>query len=225
MNYQNNENIAMKKFIAGMSILALIAVASPASATWWDWNNSDINVNVTNGAYVKNDVDTTASTGGNSANGGDAGNTTYGGNVRHSDDRNTAGNTSNANAGSGGTVVTGDAVATSNVGNDVNSNDVKIKVVCGCENNVDDVNVNLNNGAKVKNYVDTKAKTGHNDANGGNAGNQTTGGNVRYSDDDNTAGNTSNANAGSGGVVVTGWADAYSTVVNVVNSNVVRIRR
>ncbi len=208
-----------------MTVFALVAVASPAFANGYWWNNSDINVNVTNGAYVKNDVDTTASTGGNDANGGDAGNTTTGGNVKNSDDDNTAGNTSNANGGTGGTILTGDAVATSLVGNDVNSNKVKITVGCGCENNVDDINVNLNNGAKVKNYVDTKAKTGKNDANGGSAGNNTTGGNVKYSDDNNTAGNTSNANAGSGGIIVTGWADSLSTVVNTVNSNIVRIRR
>src|SRR3989338_1353598 len=137
----------MKRILALFAIVALLGVASPASA--WHWSSSDITVGNTNSAYVKNSVDTTASTGGNDANGGNCG-----------------GGFGN-DGGNGGFIATGEAAALSAVENVVNTNDTKVKTTCGCRG---DVTVGNSNRAMVKNYVDTTAKTGYNDANGGNGG-------------------------------------------------------
>ena len=127
---------------AVVSALAVALSAAPAFATHWNWGE-DITVSNTNDAYVKNDVDVSASTGGNDANGGCG-----------------FGN-------DGGWIETGDAGALAEVYNAVNTNDTKIKVSCDCESDVDDVTVTNNNNARVKNYVDVSAKTGWNNANGG----------------------------------------------------------
>ena len=175
----------MKKFIAVFAVLMLLGAASPALA--WGWSSSDITVTNNNSAYVKNDVDTTASTGGNDANGGNGG-----------------GGFGN-DGGNGGAVVTGNAGALSSVYNDVNYNETEVRSRCGCKG---DITVTNNNDyAKVKNYVDTKAKTGYNDANGGDGG----GG---FGND-----------GGDGGAVVTGDAGAASGVENYVNTNITRVRR
>ena len=216
----------MKKFIAVFAILALVGVASPASASHW---GEDITVTNTNDAYVKNDVDVTASTGSNDANGGYAGGGAgSGGSVNNSDDGNTGGNGGNAgNGGDGGVILTGNASAGSLITNDVNYNKTKITVDCGC-NDVDDVTVTNTNNARVKNYVDVKAKTGRNNANGGGAGDNSagSGGSVNNSDDGNTGGNGGDAGSGGwGGLIGTGDAEAGSLVVNVVNTNITRVRR
>ena len=78
-----------------------------------------------------------------------------------------------------------------------------------------DIDVDVDNDAYIKNDVDTTASTGGNTSTGGSARNRVSGGNV-----DNTE-----ANGGDTGEITTGDADAYSDVVNVVNTNVVRVRR
>ena len=67
------------------------------------------------------------------------------------------------------------------------------------------ITVSNENYASVSNTVSTSANTGDNNANGGNAsGKHSTGGN--------------------GGEIWTGDAGALSSVVNIVNSNITRIR-
>mgnify|MGYP001571674968 CR=1 FL=1 len=224
----------MKKIIAMFAIVAVLGFTSPASAnTWWWSNNSDITVTNTNDAYVKNDVDVSASTGGNDANGGTGSAAGNGGDVNNSDDYNTAGNGGNGgDGGDGGVIFTGDAVALSAIHNDVNYNKTKVTVGCDCEDdsNVDDILVTNNNDARVKNYVDVKAKTGYNDANGGDTGcgceGGGDGGDVNYSEDHNTAGDGGNAGDGGwGGYIDTGNAVSGSNIVNLVNHNITRIRR
>ena len=121
----------------------------------------------------------------------------------------TGGNQANGGSGggNGGVILTGNAWATSGVLNDVNSTVVKVKTDCGCKGDVD-VKVE-NKDTTVTNNVTTKAKTGYNDANGGSGSHHHHGG----------------SNGGDGGTIVTGDADALATVVNVVNSTVVRVRR
>src|SRR3989344_3671043 len=97
----------MKRILALFAIVALLGVASPASA--WHWSSSDITVGNTNSAYVKNSVDTTASTGGNDANGGNGG-----------------GGFGN-DGGNGGMIFSGSAGAGSGVANLVNSNITRIR--------------------------------------------------------------------------------------------------
>jgi len=218
----------MKKFIAVFAVVALLGLgfASPAFAS------DDLNIKVKNDnhAYVKNDVNVKASTGGNDANGGYAGGGAgNGGDVIDSDDDNFGGNGGNAgNGGDGGLIGTGDALVGSLIVNDVNFNDTDIEVDCDCDSDVDDVTVTNNNYAEVGNWVDVYAGTGNNNADGGSAGNNGAGngGDVIDSDDDNFGGNGGDAGDGGwGGVIVTGDAGAGSEIVNLVNTNITRIRR
>jgi hypothetical protein len=88
----------------------------------------DVTINVNNSAYVKNDVDTTAQTGGNTANGGSGGSGGNGGDIKNSGDD--IKNSSTGNGGNGGngwdaTVITGKAKAKSKVVNIVNINIIR----------------------------------------------------------------------------------------------------
>ena len=92
---------------------------------------------------------------------------------------------------------------------------------CGGE-----VTVTNNNTAVVINKVSTQASTGGNDANGSNGGGGGNGGGVSGSGNSNTGGRGGRGGSGgAGGVVVTGNASAGSSVLNKVNTNIVRIRR
>lgn len=99
----------------------------------------------------------------------------------------------------GGDIDTGYAYADSVVENQVNSNETKIKVSCrrGCTG---DVKVENDNGAMVRNEVDVTAQTG---------GNKII-----------TVKGGSNS-----GDIDTGDAEAWSIVVNYVNTNITRVRR
>ncbi|HBT81347.1 hypothetical protein A2757_01680 [Candidatus Giovannonibacteria bacterium RIFCSPHIGHO2_01_FULL_48_47] len=186
----------------------------------------DITVTNNNSAYVKNEVDVSASTGGNDANGGSGSAAGNGGNVQSSNSGNTGGNGGNGgDGGDGGVILTGNAFAKSKIVNKVNTNVTRVDP-CDCD--VDDVTVTNNNSAKVKNYVEVKAKTGYNDANGGNAGcgceGGGDGGNVTNSNSGNAGGDGGNAgDGGDGGVIVTGHAFAKSKILNRVNTNITRI--
>ena len=222
----------MKKITAIFAIVALLSFATPALANGWNWNNADITVNNTNDAYVRNDVNVSASTGGNDANGGTGSAAGNGGSVNSSNSGNVGGDGGDGgNGGDGGDIWTGDAEAVSFIENDVNYNKTKISVDCDCEgSNVDDVTVTNNNYAKVKNDVDVKAKTGYNDANGGDAGCDCVGGgdggSVNNSNSGNAGGDGGNAgDGGDGGYINTGFAGAGSGIVNLVNHNITRIRR
>ena len=183
----------IKKILAGslLPVMAFAMSVTPALAS--HWSSSNISVDVDNSAYVKNIVNTDASTGGNVANGGNA-------------------NGGNANGGNGGVIVTGNADAISTVLNDVNSTYTKVTASCGCRGNID---VDVDNNATVKNYVNTDASTGGNTANGGDA----TGSSSHHHH------HSSTANAGDGGTIVTGNAYADGAVGNLVNSTVTRTRR
>src|SRR3989344_5858367 len=150
-----------------------------------------------NEAIVTNEVGTVSNTGGNSADGGDAGNSlNKSGNVIGSgDDNNTTSAGGNSAAGgAGGSVNTGDAFATSVVTNTVNVNRTFISGDCAC------------GGATVK-----VKKSG----------------NVKGSDnDENTTSAGGNASVGgTGGTIATGGASAKSKVTNTVNSTVIRVRK
>lgn len=215
-----------KKLFAGFSIavLAFAVAALPAAA---DIDNVEVKNN--NDAYVKNDVDTTAKTGGNTANGGNGGSGGNGGDITNSgDDVELSDTGSGGNGGDGGwaTVLTGDATAKSKVINKVNTNITELDL-CDCADIDGDIKVKNHNHAKVKNYVDTTAKTGGNNANAGSGG---SGGNA--GDIDNLGGddveNSTTGTGGTGGIgwdadVTTGTATAKTKVVNRVNKNVTRI--
>ena len=125
-------------------------------------NNTTVVQN--NDANIKNDVDVKANTGHNDA---------------------------NFNTGGDTTIMTGDANATVKVDNAVNVNKANVSSCCSNDTNVlisgngaysdndvklnssNDVNVFQNNKANVKNDVDVKANTGHNDANFNTGGDTT----------------------------------------------------
>lgn len=213
----------MKKVIAIAAVASLVLGASSASASVWPFpsqqgSDLDIRIDVDSDAYVKNVVNTTASTGGNSSSGGSARNRVKGGSV--DDTTATGGNTDG--------IDTGDAVATSYVDNYVNDNEISVKSDCGCRGDAD-IDVDVNSDATVKNYVDTKAKTGHNSSFGGNASNKvkaksSSHGLLPWVSTNNNVDDTS-ATGGDAGEIKTGDADAWTEIVNVVNSNVVRVRR
>lgn len=214
----------MKKIIA-MAVFAAFALsASTASAFSFGFggfgssSDLDMKADVNNDAYVKNVVDTTASTGGNSSEGGKARNRVKGGDVSDT----------TANGGSTGDIDTGHATAESWVNNGVNGNEIVVSSDCGCKGDAD-LKAEVDNNATVKNYVDTKAKTGYNSSLGGKASNKVKSKSASNhwwfgpSTSNSVAG--TEATGGDAGEITTGDADAYSDVVNVVNTNVVRVRR
>ncbi len=105
-----------------------------------------------------------------------------------------------------GSIRTGDAYADAIVQNTVNTNETKIRTPCrrGC---VGGIEVENENGARVRNRVVTIAKTGDNKIETNNG---------CWEDCRNSRGE---------GCIVTGRAKSLSTVINVINSNITRIRR
>ena len=97
-----------------------------------------------------------------------------------------------------GSIRTGNAYADALVQNTVNTNETKIRTPCrrGC---VGKIEVRNENGARVRNNVTTIANTGDNEI-----------------ERNNRCGE---------GCIVTGRAKSLSTVINVINSNITRIRR
>src|SRR3989344_240406 len=181
-----------------------------------------------NEAIVTNEVGTVSNTGGNSADGGDAGNSlNKSGNVIGSgDDNNTTSAGGNSAAGgAGGSVNTGDAFATSVVTNTVNVNRTFISGDCAC---CGLTKVKNQNGALVWNLVGTGASSGANSTDGGGATVKVKkSGNVKGSDnDENSTSAGGNASVGgTGGTIATGGASAKSKVTNTVNSTVLRVKK
>lgn len=230
-----SKSLTLNVSVAVLLALALVAAVTPVSAqAFFLGGSSDVEADVDNkDTSVSNNVTTSASTGGNEANGGEG-----------DADADAEGGDATAKAEGGWAVITtGDATAKSYVRNDVNNNTVSAKRDCGCVSNYGfgsngDVDAEVDNkNTSVSNNVETKAKTGYNDANGGNAD----------ADADTDAGkkksyhnfffggfggwgnsNSGDAKAdaiGGDAVITTGDAYAKSKVVNVVNTNVVRARR
>lgn len=198
----------MKKTIAILSTIAFLASASVVSA---DHRSSDININTTNSATVSNSVYTKSNTGKNASFGGDASVVVRG-----------RGNDNNdARGGHAGVIDTGNADAFAQVVNDVNYTKVRIDTDCGCKG---DITVNTKNNAKVDNKVVTKANTGYNESEGGDA---TT--DVRSwwkKHHKNNGGNDNNdAVGGNTGEIETGNADSTSLLTNLVNTTEVRVTR
>ena len=220
--------------VAAVTALAMLMAATPAFAFSFYGGSDDITVSNKNSATVNNTTEASASTGGNTsggsyggdgANGGDV--KAYGGDV----DDSTAGNANGGDGDVGGTVISGDAYAKANTTNAVNSNEVKVKIGCGCEdNNGGDVEVKNRNNATVNNTTSATAKTGYNKAKGSSGGNGGNGGDVKakgwHSDvTGSDAGDADGGNGGEGGYVASGDATAKAYTVNVVNTNLVRVRR
>lgn len=212
-------------------VVAGLTFAPAALAFNFGWPADDggdtTTVSNHNSAHVNNTVSASAKTGGNSANGANGGSAGAGAKVFASDDNNSGGRGGNGgNGGDGGMIVTGNAHASAGVMNTVNSNRTSVNnCACSGDDDNDETTVQNRNRAHVRNNVDASAKTGWNDANGGNGGSAKDGGAVIFSDDDNTGGAGGNGGAGGwGGSVQTGNASSHSHAVNVVNRNLTRVR-
>jgi hypothetical protein len=200
----------MKKVVAFASTVAFLASAVPAFASFSFGSSSDIDINSNNWASVSNNVVTVADTGLNNSVGGVAESRAYG-----------KGAESQANGGDGGDVTSGNAEAFSFVTNVVNSNTTKVTADCGCKG---DVKIKSKNGASVGNNVGTSAFTGGNGSFGGAGVGKAVSNSSSYHHYGNS-GAESKANGGDGGSVDSGNAASGSSVMNVVNSNVTRVRR
>lgn len=186
---------------------------------------------------------------GNGGNGGDIENSDGDQDVEGA----TTGNGGNGGtAGLGGAVQTGDALAVTSLTNTVNSNVVRVGTDCGCDEAIGNVRIRTSDWAFVGNRVRTAANTGENTAEGSYAGEGGNGGDIENGDDDhgygplmtmngNNGGNdgddgtqeiddstTGNGgtggNASDGGSVLTGAATTRATIVNSINSNLIRVR-
>ncbi len=189
-----------------VAVAAFVVLVTPAFAS-----NSPHVVN-NNHATVVNNVDTYANTGANTSNGGWASNRIRGSHNNNND----------AVGSDGGLVVTGNATAGTLVGNAVNSNLTAVNANdCGCGRNVA---VRNHNRAYVVNKVTTEANTGNNGTNGGNANNKV-GGGWWYHNGNHNNNNNNDSKGGYAGEINSGSAASHTAVVNVVNSNLTRVRR
>ncbi|OGF83326.1 hypothetical protein A3B18_01635 [Candidatus Giovannonibacteria bacterium RIFCSPLOWO2_01_FULL_46_13] len=229
----------IKKIIAStvlMPAMALGLYAAPVLASM-DFENNDVIVKNSNWASVTNVVASSASTGGNDANGGNGSNGGNGGDITNSGDdveESGTGNGGNGgNGGEGGGIQTGEAISSAKAVNFVNSNKTSLSLLCGCAEDLDDVEGNYikvknRNDATVTNVVASGADTGNNVADGGTADNGGNGGSIDNSGEDVENVGTGNGghggNGGLGGLVITGGAYSKAKAFNVVNKNVTRIR-
>jgi hypothetical protein len=194
-----------KKIFAAVTLFAM--VAGPALAHGWPPIGQDIQVTNVNFANVTNNVTVGAFTGDNVTVGGDGGNGGFA-------------CKGSANGGAGGSnsgdIITGAAYAEAKVVNKVNTNITKVGVNCVNCQDTDDVIVKNMNMANVGNGVGVGADTSDNYAVGGNGGK---GG--------FTFGGSANGGAGgsNSGDITTGGAYAGAKVINVVNTNITRVRK
>ncbi len=212
-----------KKLIALFATLPVVTLGAAGLAL----ADGDVNITNVNTAIVENSATTIANTGGNTAMGGNGGMAGNGGAVLSSDDGNMGGNGGNGGkGGNGGTVITGDAFAGTKFVNQVNTNDTEVnRCACNGEEDGDDNVVNVNVGL-LGNAAATIADSGSNMTDGGMGGDAGNGGNVEDSDDDNVGGNGGAGNAGgNGGSTTTGMANAWTEIINIVNTNLTRILR
>lgn len=224
----------MKKAIGVgvVATLALLMSVNTASAQMM----GGIMVMSANGGMVVNEVAAVANTGGNDADGSYAGHGGRGGDITNRgddvDDSTTGNGGRGGNAGDGGLINTGNAIATAGADNDVNRNSTTINS-CGCEGEGegDHTMVKSRNRGAVLNGVMAAANTGDNWVGGSEAGNGGRGGDIdnKRGGDDVEDSDTGNGGAGGngnvGGTVVTGAADSLAGSMTILNRNTTRIVR
>jgi hypothetical protein len=206
---------------------------------------SHVNISLHSGAMVLNETQTAANTGGNLAGGSYAGNGGEGGGIENEggeqdvEGSNTGSGGTGGNGGLGGAVQTGDASAVSTIANTVNSNVVRVDG-CGCDGTtLSRVRIRTHDLAFVGNRAMTAANTGENEAEGSYAGEGGDGGGIENEGgdgedededvdqevDDSTTGTGGNGGASdAGGSVLTGTATTRASIVNLVNSNRIRVQ-
>ena len=217
--------------VAVLAAFALIAAFAPALVRADD-NNDDFVTN-NNTAVVSTSVGVAATTGGNNANGSQAGHGGHGGSLSGSGDveQSSAGNGGNGgNAGHGGRVTSGNAMIDVAVGNFVNTVETEIdRTGDDSDDDENEVFVDNTNVAVVATQVGGLVATGDNNANGSAGGNGGNGGSLSGGSDDvegSGAGDGGHGGtAGDGGMVTSGDTEATIGVISIVNSIITRIMR
>lgn len=218
---------------AATAALTALSFATPVFA---DVNSSAITISNTNSGTIVSSTKASASTGGNLAGGSYAGRGGRGGDVEaeggaaFANGEAMAGNGGNGgNSAAGGYVSTGAASADAASANAANSNEVSVKSWGGLNSSALTV-AGVNVGA-IDSRTRAKARTGGNEAEGSYAGNGGKGGEVEAEDGANNAnGGAWGGNGGVGGdsdiggTVYTGEAVSTSGSINVLNTNLVRVR-
>ena len=211
-------------------------------------SGNDLVVN-NNSAFVMNRVTSHANTGGNTAGGSYGGDGGDGGDINGGEVEESATGSGGAggDAGTGGEVYTGNAYASTDFYNEVNSSRTTIdRCACDYDNCCDEGHavVYNRNRAIVMNDVSSMANTGDNRAEGSYAGRGGDGGSINpqdglvlmnheegCGDDDSeveesmTGDGGAGGNAAAGGLIQTGDSRSVVTYVNVVNTNITRILR
>src|SRR3989338_2927516 len=118
----------MKKLIALVAVVAFLASAAPALAGHGHhWSSSDITVSNSSSASVTNNVNTSANTGYNTANGGSASNTVSGSGHHWHHGGGSSNCDNDATGGEGGYIDTGNAEAGSSVITVANTNITRVR--------------------------------------------------------------------------------------------------
>lgn len=205
---------------------ALVLSLAPAFALADDEGQTNI-ITANEGSAVTTVV-MTASTGGNTALGGDSGNGGHGGSINDSEDGNVGGIGGwSGYGGAGGAITTGAIDMSFFVSNLLNTNEFDVTRGASEDGDVEgDDNITTANAASAVTTAVMDAATGDNYADGGFSGDAGDAGNVNASEDDNLSGDGGDTGAGGdGGFVETGPVSLYQDVVNLINSTLVRVLR
>lgn len=229
----------MKKTLAALTALGMLATATPALAAV---NSSSLVISNSNSGQVTSVTTAISntglnlaggSTGGNGSNGGNSGAATNDGDQGDATSGNAGSGGNGGNGGAGGLVVTGDASADAGAINTANSNDTRVRVHGGLNSSAA-VAAQANVG-NITEITTAGASTGLNAAQGSTGGSGDNGGNSGAA---NKAAGSANGNAtsgsggagghggagGVGGEVRTGASTTNSGAVNVLNTNFLRVR-
>lgn len=227
----------MKKTLAALTALGMLATATPAFAAV---NSSSLTFVNSNSGSVTSNTNAVSNTGLNLAGGSTGGNGSNGGNSGAANKSGDNGDANSGNAGSGGNggnasagglVTTGNATANAAAANTANTNETRVRVAGGLNSSAA-VAVQANDG-DISETTNALASTGLNAAagseggtgdNGGNSGTATNSGNQG---DANTGTGGAGGHGGSGGLggeVMSGASTSNAGAVNVLNTNFLRVR-
>jgi hypothetical protein len=227
----------MKKVLAGLTTLGMLAVAAPAFASV---NSSALIITNSNSGNVTSNTTAVSNTGLNFADGSQGGDGEEGGNSGNATNSGNNGNAGSGNGGnggeggaggSGGLVHTGDAHADAGAANQANSNSTRVRVAGGLNSSAA-VATQLNTG-NINDTTTALASTGLNAAAGSEGGDGDEGGNSGNATHSGDQGNSNTGNGGKGGnggagglggTVRTGDSRSNSGAVNVLNTNFLRVR-
>jgi hypothetical protein len=210
----------MRKLIA-LSIAGLVLMAAaPTFAA------GDISVVTNNNAEITNDVSSHSSTGYNTASGSEASLHVTGATLKEVGGANDVGTGGNkVLGGSGGVIQTGSAQSLSEVTNRVNISKTNVEATSWA---VDKIFVGTDNNLELLNNVNAKALSGMNQAGASSAVANIIGANLNQvggANNGGAGGNVVDGGNNGGSAIVTGDSASQSSVLNVVNRTISRIKK